>query len=131
MYKIFPLLKPTSELMPQTTLKDVLALTQQRSPLDKVHLVERVSAQLEKDLTEVQLPDRRSLRGLWQGVSIQGVSIQGVNITEQNIAETRQAMWQNFPRETLFVDKCGHAYPCFDLVFVGKLSSGLWSQSDF
>ena len=76
---------------PESKLEDVLNLAQQLSPLDKVRLVEPVSAQLEKDLTRTQRPDRKSLRGLWQGV----------DITEQDMAEARQAMWKNFPREHL------------------------------
>jgi hypothetical protein len=71
---------------PEATLEDVLNLAQQLSPLDKVRLVERVSAQLEKDLTKPQRPHRKSLRGLWQGV----------DVTEQDMAEARQAMWKNF-----------------------------------
>ena len=52
------------------TLAEVLRLTEQLSPLDKVRLIEHVAPQLERDLQ--LLTPRRSLRGLWRGLANAG-----------------------------------------------------------
>jgi hypothetical protein len=78
--------------MNQATLDTVLAQVRQLSPLDKVRLVEQVMAILEEDLQEDQpKKPRRSLLGMWEGVSI----------SAEDIDEARQEMWGNFPREDI------------------------------
>lgn len=78
--------------MSQTTLEAVVAQAQQLSPLEKVRLVEQVMATLEKDLQEQQPKKlRRSLLGIWEGVSI----------SAEEIDESRREMWGGFPREDI------------------------------
>ncbi len=71
------------------TLDDVLRLTEQLSPLDKVRLIEHVAPQLERDLQ--LLTPRRSLRGLWRGL----------DISADDITAARREAWANFPRRDL------------------------------
>ncbi len=73
------------------TLKEVLDLAKQLSPLDKARLIERIAPQIEQELKVARPTPRKSLRGLWQGL----------DITEEEIAEARCEMWGNFPREDI------------------------------
>lgn len=70
------------------TLDDVLKLTEQLSPLDKIRLIERVAPQLERDLQAIQEQPRHSLRGLWRGLSL----------SAEDIDQARREAWANFPR---------------------------------
>ena len=70
-------------------LHEVVTLALKLSPLDKVRLVEQVMTTLEHDLSEQPSGPRKSLLGIWQGVSI----------SEEEIDEARREMWGNFPRE--------------------------------
>lgn len=74
------------------TYDEVLIGAQQLSPNDKARLLEDISAALRRDLaraeSEMKQP-KRSLLGLWQGVSV----------SEDEIDESRREMWGNFPRE--------------------------------
>lgn len=76
------------------TYDDVLSIARQLSPSDKARLLEDISAALRRDLvlpeTEKKKP-KRSLLGLWEGVSI----------SEEDIDEARREMWGNFPREDI------------------------------
>jgi hypothetical protein len=74
-------------------LEQAVDLALKLSPLDKVHLVERVMTTLERELsTSSQKPKRkRSLYGLWSDVSI----------SAEEIDEARREMWGNFPREDI------------------------------
>lgn len=71
-------------------LDEVVAFAQALSPIDKVRLVEQVMATLERELETAPKP-RRSLLGLWEGVSI----------SAEDIDEARREMWGNFPREDI------------------------------
>lgn len=74
------------------TLKEVLALAEQLSALDKLRLIEGIAPQIEQALVPTTQPaPRESLYGLWRGL----------NITDEDIAEARREMWGNFPREDI------------------------------
>jgi hypothetical protein len=76
--------------MGQTALDTVLAQAQQLSPLDKVRLVEQLVSTLKQEFQVARSTQpRRSLLGIWAGVSI----------AAEEIDETRREMWNNFPRE--------------------------------
>jgi hypothetical protein len=77
-----------------TTYDEVLSVAQQLSPNDKARLLEDISAPLRRELaqseTEKKKP-KRSLLGLWEGLSISG----------EDIDDARREMWGNFPREDI------------------------------
>ena len=73
------------------TLKQVLQLANQLSPVDKVRLIENIAPQIKRELSGGNSSERRSLRGLWRGV----------NITSEEITQLREEMWGNFPREDI------------------------------
>jgi hypothetical protein len=73
------------------TLEEALALALALSPVDKLRLIERVAETLEREVDQGEQPPKRSLRGLWEGVSI----------SAQEIDEARHEMWKNFPREDI------------------------------
>jgi hypothetical protein len=73
------------------TLKQVLQLANQLSPVDKVRLIENIAPQIKRELPGGNSSERKSLRGLWRGV----------NITSEEIAQVREEMWGNFPREDI------------------------------
>lgn len=73
------------------TLEEILTLTNQLPLIDKLRLIERITPQITKELMTAQSKQRKSLRGLWQGV----------NISESTIAEARQEMWSRFPSEDI------------------------------
>jgi hypothetical protein len=66
-----------------------VAIALNLSPLDKVRLVEQVMVTLEQDLAQRLKKPKRSLYGLWSGVSV----------STEDIDEARQEMWGKFPRE--------------------------------
>ena len=78
-----------SENIPE--LERAVALALKLSPLEKVRLVEQVMATLEHDLTAGEKKPKRSLYGIWAGVSI----------SAEDIDEARREMWGNFPREDI------------------------------
>lgn len=73
------------------TLKQVLNLANQLSPMDKVRLIENITPQIKRELSGVNYSERKSLRGLWRGVKI----------SEKEITQVREEMWGNFPREDI------------------------------
>ncbi len=72
-------------------LEQALAAALSLTPLDKVRLVEQIMATLERDLSPSDKSPKRSLYGLWQGIST----------SEEDIAQARKEMWGNFPHEDL------------------------------
>ena len=79
------------EMNKTITLKQVLKLANQLSPIDKLRLIENITPQIKRELSGVNSSERKSLRGLWRGA----------NITDENITEMRQEMWGKFPREDI------------------------------
>ncbi len=75
----------------QITLDEAVQLVEQLSPMDKVRLIKKFSAQIQRELMASRNKPRKSFRGLWKGS----------NITDSDIAEVRQEMWKNFPREDI------------------------------
>ncbi|MEH1885047.1 hypothetical protein [Nostoc sp.] len=71
------------------TLEEALVLIKQLSFIDKIRLIEQIAPQIERELTNIQPKQRKSLRGLWRGS----------NVSESDIAQMRQQIWTNFPRE--------------------------------
>jgi hypothetical protein len=68
-----------------TTADQVLALLQQLPPREQLRVVSKVLPALEKELPVHPKP-RKSLRGLWRGLTI----------GEEEIAEIRKEMWSHF-----------------------------------
>lgn len=77
----------------RSELAEAVALALKLSPLEKVHLVERVVATLEKDLTSLVPKPRHSLLGV--------LSAYGTVPSAEDIDEARREMWGNFPREDI------------------------------
>jgi hypothetical protein len=71
-------------------LAEVIALAQALPPLDRVRLVEQITAGLAQELEPDKKP-RRSLLGIWEGISV----------SAEEIDEARREMWGNFPREDI------------------------------
>ncbi|MEW6381627.1 MAG: hypothetical protein AB1611_18775 [bacterium] len=72
-----------------TIYEQVIGLTRQLSPLDKLRLIENLTRDIEASLQTQTTQQRRSLRGLLKGCSI----------SAEEIDHTRKEMWGNFPRE--------------------------------
>lgn len=73
------------------TLEEILTLTTQLPLIDKLRLIEQITPQITKELMTAQSKQRKSLRGLWQGV----------NTSDSTITEARQEMWGRFPSEDI------------------------------
>lgn len=73
------------------TFEQVVNLTRQLSPFDKLRVIESLVHSLEAPLQTSMRPRRRSLRGLLKECSI----------SAEEIDYARQEMWGNFPREDL------------------------------
>jgi hypothetical protein len=76
-------------MVPSPGGEGTIVLAGQLSALDKVRLIERLAPQIAQDLQTKDIQPRKSLRGLWRGVST----------SEQEIDELRKEIWQTFPRE--------------------------------
>lgn len=75
-----------------TTYDEVLSTIQKLSSLDKVRLLEDVSAALRQDLIQQESTQpRRSLYGVWAGK----------NVSDADIDAVRREAWDNFPREVI------------------------------
>ena len=74
-------------------LEHVVALASRLSTLDKVRLVERVAATLERDMTGPQKAPSRSLLGI--------VAHLGSAPSAEEIDEARREAWANFPRDDI------------------------------
>lgn len=72
-----------------TEFEQAIAIAMNLSPLEKVRLVEQVMATLEQDLAPKK--SKRTSYGLWAGVSI----------SSEDIDETRNEMWNSFPRDDI------------------------------
>jgi hypothetical protein len=70
-------------------LINVLQTVSLLSTIEKLKLIQELTAQIESDLKVTPLKPRKSLRGLWRGV----------NLSETEITEARKEMWGNFPKE--------------------------------
>ncbi len=73
------------------TLDEIVELTKQLSLLDKVRLIERITPQIERELSATQPGQRTPVGGLWESL----------NVTDEDIAEVRAEMWDNFPRRDI------------------------------
>ena len=67
------------------TAEEVLALLRKLPPREQLRVVSKALPALEKELS-VRPQPRKSLRGLWRGLSI----------GEKEIEEVRQEMWGHF-----------------------------------
>ncbi len=77
--------------MTDISFEEIAALADQLSAIEKIRLVERLAVGLEQELEEDKPQPRRSLYGIWEGVSV----------SEEDIDEIRREMWSNFPREDI------------------------------
>jgi len=67
------------------TAEQVLALLRQLPPREQLRVVSKALPALEKELP-IRPQPRKSLRGLWRGLTI----------GDEEIAEIRQEMWDHF-----------------------------------
>ena len=74
-------------------LEQVVELALKLSPLDKVHLVERIVSTLEQEFEPASPKPRRSLLGI--------LAPYGSAPSAEEIDEARREMWGNFPREDI------------------------------
>jgi hypothetical protein len=72
-----------------TVFEQVIDLTRQLSPLDKLRLIENLTRDVEISIKTWTASKSRSLRGLLKGCSI----------SAQEIDQARKEIWGNFPRE--------------------------------
>lgn len=75
------------------TLEEVLILVKQLSLVDKVRLIERVAAEIERGLMVTRLAPRQSLWGLCADL--------GTAPSAADIDQVRREEWANFPREDI------------------------------
>ena len=71
----------------ESVLTDLLAL----SLRERLEVIARAAAQTENELSEEPKEPKKSLYGLWKGVSI----------SAEDIDEVRREMWSNFPRDDI------------------------------
>lgn len=75
------------------TLKEVLNLAKQLSPLDKVRLIQQIAPEIERELVANQPSPRQSLWGLCADL--------GSAPSAAQIDAARSDEWANFPREDI------------------------------
>lgn len=75
------------------TLQEVLQLARQLTPIDKVRLIQQLTPDLERELSQIKPQPRKSLLGLCADL--------GKAPSEAEIDETRNELWNNFPREDI------------------------------
>lgn len=72
--------------------EQVAALAQNLSDLDKIRLIEAITAALKQNIaaqeSDPQPTPRKERRGIWAGV----------NVSAEDIDQARREMWGNFPR---------------------------------
>lgn len=76
---------------PVPELQQAVEIALNLSVLDRVRLVERVMATLERDLTSKSNVSDRSLYGVWNDVTVSAADVD----------EARKEMLNNFPREDI------------------------------
>ena len=72
------------------TLQEVLQLAKQLTPIDKVRLIQHLTPDLERELSQTIQP-KKSLLGLCADL--------GKAPSATEIDDTRNELWTNFPRE--------------------------------
>jgi hypothetical protein len=75
------------------TLQEVLQLAKQLTPIDKVRLIQQLTPDLERELSLIKPPSKKSLLGLCTDL--------GKAPSETEIDQTRHEVWNNFPREDI------------------------------
>lgn len=73
------------------TLQEVLQLAKQLTPIDRVRLIQQLTPDLERELSQTKPKPKKSLLGLCADLG------QAPSATE--IDDTRNELWTNFPRE--------------------------------
>ena len=75
------------------TLQEVLQLAQQLTPIDKVRLIQQLTPDLERELSETKPKPKKSLLGLCADL--------GQAPSAAEIDRTRNEVWGSFPREDM------------------------------
>jgi hypothetical protein len=75
------------------TLQEVLQLAKQLTPIDKVRLIQQLTPDLERELSQIKPQPKKSLLGLCTDL--------GKAPSETEIDRTRNELWNNFPREDI------------------------------
>lgn len=75
------------------TLQEILALAKQLSPIDKVRLIQQLTPDLERELSQTKPQPKKSLLGLCADL--------GKAPSEAEIDRTRNEIWTSFPKEDI------------------------------
>lgn len=75
------------------TLQEVLQLAKQLTPIDRVRLIQQLTPDLERELSETKSQPKKSLLGLCADL--------GKAPSEVEIDNTRDEIWTNFPKEDI------------------------------
>ncbi len=75
------------------TLQEVLQLAKQLTPIDKVRLIQQLTPDLERELSETKPKPKKSLLGLCADL--------GQAPSAAEIDRTRNEVWSSFPREDM------------------------------
>ena len=75
------------------TLQEVLQLAKQLTPIDKVRLIQQLTPDLERELSQIKPEPKKSLLGLCVDL--------GKAPSETEIDRTRNEVWSSFPREDI------------------------------
>jgi hypothetical protein len=73
------------------TIGQIVQLTHQLSPSEKLQLIERLATDLKTTIQTPTPPHRRSLRGI----------LKDADLSAEEIDLARQELWGNFPREDI------------------------------
>ena len=73
------------------TVDSVLADLLKLSPRERLEVIARAAEGMETEVPDSPRKPKKSLRGLWEGVSI----------SAEEIDEARREMWANFPRDDI------------------------------
>jgi hypothetical protein len=69
------------------SLDEIVEMAEHLPLVDRVRLIERLAPSIARELQGPKTA-RKSLRGLWKGITI----------SDEDIAEVRREMWSGFPR---------------------------------
>ncbi|MEM7758362.1 MAG: hypothetical protein AAF298_09590 [Cyanobacteria bacterium P01_A01_bin.40] len=75
------------------TLQEVLQLAKQLTPIDKVRLIQQLTPDLERELSQTKSKPKKSLLGLCADL--------GKAPSESEIDLVRDEVWSKFPREDI------------------------------
>jgi len=75
------------------SLQEVLKLAKQLTSIDKIRLIQQLTPDIERELSQIKPHSKKSLLGLCADL--------GIAPSEGEIDRTRNEIWTNFPREDI------------------------------